>query len=129
MEVLDDQRQLGPGDRISYRVVEERRLPIASTIGDDGTLELPLIGRVSAAGRTPRNLAYAVKRPLERDYLHRATVIVGLDVASKRSPGRVYLNGRVQTQGAVEIPADETLTLRRAIMKAGGVAEFGNSRK
>src|SRR5258708_2733685 len=52
MEVLDSARRLGAGDRLSYRVVEERREPVALTVADSGEVEVPLIGRVRASGRT-----------------------------------------------------------------------------
>jgi protein involved in polysaccharide export with SLBB domain len=129
MEVLDNTRKLGPGDRLSYRVVEERRQPVAVYVGDGGEVEVPLIGRVPATGRTCRQLAAAIKPLLEQDYFHKATVIIGLDAASGRSRGRVYITGQVRSQGPVEIPPDERLTISKAIIKAGGFADFANKKK
>ena len=68
MEVLDTSRRLGAGDRLSYRVVEERRDPVALYITDSGELEVPLIGRVPATGRTCKEIALAIKPMLEREY-------------------------------------------------------------
>src|SRR5262245_20931306 len=48
MEVLNDSVKLGIGDRVSLRVVEERRVPISLIITDSGEMEVPLIGRVAA---------------------------------------------------------------------------------
>lgn len=129
MDVLDAERKLGKGDRLSYRVVEERRPPIALVIAASGEVELPLIGRIQAAGRTCRELAYAIKAPLEREYFYKATVIIGLDAVSERAVGRIYLSGQVRTQGAMDIPPDERFTVSKAILKAGGLADFANSRK
>lgn len=129
MEVLDNTRKLGPGDRLSYRVVEERRPPVSVLVADSGELEVPLIGRVPATGKTCRQLASAIKPMLERDYFHKATVIVGLDAVSAKARGRVYLTGQVRAQGPIDIPADERFTLSKAIGKAGGFADFANKKK
>jgi protein involved in polysaccharide export with SLBB domain len=129
MDVLDDRRPLGVGDRVSFRVVEDRKEPIALTVTDSGEMEIPLIGRVSATNKTCKQLAYLIKGPLEKTYFYKATVIVGLDVASARSKGRIYVTGQVRSQGPMEIPADETFTLSRAILRAGGLADFANKKK
>jgi polysaccharide biosynthesis/export protein len=129
MEVLDTTRTLGAGDRLSYRVVEERRVPLALIVADSGEVEVPLIGRVPARGRTCKQLAMAIKPLLERDYFFKATVIIGLDAISAKARGRVYISGQVRQQGAVDLPADERFTISKAILKAGGFADFANKRK
>jgi protein involved in polysaccharide export with SLBB domain len=129
MDVLDTTRRLGAGDRLSYRVVEERREPMSLVIGDSGEVEVPLIGRVHASGCTCKELAQAIKPLLERDYFFKASVIIGLDSASAKSRGHVYLSGQIRQQGALEIPPDERFTLSKAILKAGGFADFANKRK
>ena len=129
MEVLDDERPLRIGDRLSMRVVEDRELPVSLLVTDSGEVEVPLIGRVIAKGKTCKQLAYAIKVPLERDYYYKATVIIALDVAGLKSPGRVYVTGQVRNQGPLDIPPDETFTVSKAILRAGGFADFANKRK
>ncbi|MDR3404551.1 MAG: polysaccharide biosynthesis/export family protein [Chthoniobacter sp.] len=129
MDVLDTSRRLGAGDRLSYRVVEERRPPVGLMVADSGEVEVPLIGRVQATGRTCKELALSIRPLLEKEYFYKATVIVGLDAVSAKSRGRVYLSGQVRQQGAIEIPPDERFTLSKAILKAGGLADFANRRK
>ena len=129
MAVLNDSTKLGNGDRISYRVVEERKDPIPLTVTDSGEMEVPFIGRIMAAGKTCKQVAFEIKPLLEKDYFYRATVIVGLDTLSTRSRGRVYLMGQVRAQGSMDIPADENLTVSKAILRAGGLADFANRKK
>ena len=129
MEVLNDKTKLGNGDRLSYRVVEERREPIPLFVTDSGEIEVPYIGRVSVAGKTCKQAAIAIKPLLEKEYFFKATVILGLDTLSTRSRGKVYLMGQVKTQGSMDIPADETLTVSKVILRAGGLADFANRRK
>ena len=129
MDALDDRRKLSIGDRISYRVLEDRLPPVALVITDSGEVEVPLFGRTAAAGKTCRQLALSLKGPLEKTYFYKATVIIALNEATTRSPGRVYVTGMVGAQGPQDIPPDETFTLSKAIARAGGVAQFGNDRK
>jgi polysaccharide biosynthesis/export protein len=129
MDVLDDKRLLQIGDRLSMRVVEDRKPPVSLIVTDSGEVEVPLIGRVEAKGRSCKRLAYAIKAPLEREYYYKATVIIGLDFETLKSPGRVYVTGQVRNQGPLAIPPDETFTVSRAIIRAGGFADFANKRR
>lgn len=129
MDVLDNKRQLGAGDRVSFRVVEDRKDPVSLVVTDSGEMEVPLIGRVSAENKTCQQLAYVVKQALEKTYFYKATVIIGLDTVSVKSKGRVYVTGQVRTQGALDIPPDEVFTVSKAILRAGGLADFANKKK
>ena len=129
MNVLDDKRSLQIGDRLSMRVVEDRKPPVSLIVTDSGEVEVPLIGRVQAKGKTCKQLAYAIKEPLQREYYYKATVIIGLDFETLKSPGRVYVTGQVRNQGPLDIPPDETFTVSRAIIRAGGFADFANKRR
>lgn len=129
MEVLNDSAKLGVGDRVSFRVVEEKREPITLVVTDSGEMEVPLIGRVAAANKTCKQLAFDIKPILEREYFFKATVIVGLDSISTKSRGKVYLTGQVRAQGALELMPDEVMTVSKAILRAGGLADFANKRK
>jgi protein involved in polysaccharide export with SLBB domain len=130
MEVLNDSVKLGPGDRVSFRVVEERRDPIGLFVTDTGEMEVPYIGRVKAADKTCKQVAFEIKPLLEKEYFNRATVIIGLDIISTRSRGKIYITGQVRSQGVMEIlPDDPGFTVSRAILRAGGLADFADKRK
>lgn len=129
MDVLDDKRPLRIADRLSMRVVEDDKPLVSLIVTDSGEVEVPLVGRVQAKGRTCKQLAYAIKGLLEREYYYRATVIVGLDEAGQKSPGRIYITGQVRTQGVQDIPPDETLTVSKAVLRAGGFADFADKKK
>lgn len=129
MQVLDDKRKIAIGDRLSFRVVEDRKPPISLVVMDSGEVEVPMIGRIAATGRTCKQLAYDMKSPLEKDYFYTATVIVGLEFESGRSRGRIYVTGNVRSQGPQEIPAGENFTVSKAILRAGGFDQFANKRK
>lgn len=130
MAVLDDKKRLGSNDYVSFRVVEDRddesqRL----RINDSGELEVPYIGLIPAAGRTCKELAHSVKAALEREYYYHATVIIAVDHISEKSRGKVYVYGSVKGQGPQEIPPDETYTVSKAIIRAGGFGDFADKKK
>jgi len=126
---LDDKRKLTIGDHISYRVLEDKNPAVSLVVTDAGDIEVPLLGRVAAAGKTCRELAYEVKPVLEKTYFYKATVILALDMATQKSPGRVYVTGMVSGPGPQEMPPNEIYTLSKAITRAGGVAQFGNDHR
>jgi polysaccharide export outer membrane protein len=129
MDVLDDKRKLAIGDRLSFRVVEDKKPPVAMIVTDSGEVDMPLLGRVTALDKTCKQLAEEVKVPLEKDYFYKATVIIALDFSSNKSPGRVYVTGNVRNPGPLEIPPDEILTVSRAILRAGGFDQFANKHR
>lgn len=130
MAVLDEKKRLGSNDYVSFRVVEDRDNESQRLrVNDSGELEVPYIGLVPAAGRSCKELAYAIKALLEREYYYHATVIIAVDHVSEKSRGRVYVYGSVKGQGPQEIPADESYTVSKAIIRAGGFSDFANKRK
>lgn len=131
MEVLNNVHKLSAGDRLSFRVIEDEDSPQLLAITDAGEMEVPHIGRVVAAGKTCKALAYEIKNVFEKEYYYKATVIMGLDVMAGRiiSRGKVYVMGQVGAQGPQEIPADEKYTVSQAILRAGGFAQYANKRK
>src|SRR3984893_2476677 len=130
MSVLDDKKKLGSNDYVSFRVVEDRDNESQRLrVNDNGELEVPYIGLIQAQGRTCKELAYVIKGSLEKEYYYHATVILAVDRVSEKSRGRIYVYGSVKGQGPQEIPADESYTVSKAIIKAGGFGDFANKRK
>jgi len=51
-----------------------------------------------------------------------------LDAANKFL-GRIYVWGQVKNQGPIDIAVNENLTAGKAILRAGGFADFANKKK
>ena len=129
MSALDNSQKLGPGDRVTYRVIEDQDAPRSITITDSGDLEVPYFGLVHAAGKTSRELASEIKKQLEKDLYYKATVIVALEwTDKKRVTGKFYVSGQVRNSGGYEIPAGETMTVSKAILNAGGFSDFSDKK-
>ncbi len=125
---LDDKRKLLSGDRVSFQILEDRTNAVSLLVADSSELDIPYIGRISVADKTCKELAAEVKTLLEKDYYYRATVIIGLDSLAKVL-GKVYVWGPVRTQGPIDIPANETFTASKAILRAGGFGDFANKKE
>jgi polysaccharide biosynthesis/export protein len=129
MESLDNRETLGPGDRITYRVLEDEEEPRSLPITDSGDLEVPYLGLVHAAGKTCRALAGEIKTALEKTLYYKATVVISAEAINRRRVlGKVYVSGQVRNSGGFEIAAGETLTVSRAILNAGGFSDFSDRR-
>ena len=129
MDLLDDHQKLGPGDRVTFRVIEDQDDPRSLTITDSGDLEVPYLGLVHATGKTSLQLAKEVKVLLEKQLYYQASVIIAVELINKaRVTGKVYVTGQVRNKGGYEIPAGETLTVSKAILNAGGFSDFSDKK-
>lgn len=127
--IASPEQKLGPGDKVSYRVIEDGDEPKSLPITDSGHLDVPYLGVVPAAGKSTQQLAKEVKGLLEKDLYYQATVVIGLELVNKtRVIGKVDVIGRVRNEGVFEILAGETMTVSRAIVQAGGFSDFSDKK-
>lgn len=134
MDLLNETHKLAPGDVLSFRVIEDEDPPRVLKVTDSGEMEVPYLGRLSAAGKSCKAVAYEIKAALEKEYYIQASVILGVDVIAPRetvfrSRGKLFLTGAVRSQGSHEIPAEEDYTVSKAILRAGGFGEYANRAK
>jgi protein involved in polysaccharide export with SLBB domain len=97
-------------------------------VADSGELDVPYVGRVMATDKTCKQLANELKAQLEKEYYYRATVIIALDAAN-RFLGRIYVWGQVRNQGPIDLAVNENLSAGKAILRAGGFADFANKKR
>lgn len=126
--VPDDKYKLRPGDKVSLQIIEDREPPKSLTVADSGELDIPYVGRLTATDKTCKQLVEEATKLLEKDYYHRATVVIALDQAFKVL-GRVYVVGHVRNQGAIEMQVNENLTAAKAILRAGGLSDFAKEKE
>lgn len=125
MDGLDTAYKLAIGDRLSFRIIEDEEESRPLTVTDSGDIECPYLGRYPAVGKSCKQLATELKAELEKDYYFQATVMIAVDLMT-RSRGRIYVIGPVRTPGPQDIPSDETLTVSKAILRAGGFADYAD---
>lgn len=90
---------LGPGDTIEVAIFGEPDLSRTVTIRPDGTVALPLIGEIKAAGKTTAQLAAELVN-LYRKYLRAPSVAV---VVREFRVDRIYILGQVSRPGEYQI--------------------------
>jgi len=108
---------IGPRDVLGITVWGQADLSREYGVDPDGFIPFPLIGRVKAAGSTPKELAGQLTEMLGKDYLVNPQVIVAV---------KEYLSQKVQVLGAAEKPGVYYLTgpttLLEILSRAGGFA-------
>ena len=126
--VPDDKHKLRPGDRISFQILEDHDSPKPMVVTDSGEVDIPYLGRMMVQDKTCKQLADELRILLTNSYYYRATVIIGLDSATKVM-GKVYFVGQVRAQGPLNMQVNEPLTLGKAILQQGGFGDFANKKK
>lgn len=129
MSELDDEQRLKVGDRIAYRVIEDQDPPKRLMVLDSGEVEVPYLGRREAVGKTCLEFAEFVKSDLEKELYKQATVLVTLDRHLGGTGGKVYVMGKVRSQGPVDLPPGEIFTVSKAILAVGGFTDFADDGK
>src|SRR5271166_5851627 len=104
---------LNPGDVVKISFPAAPELNQSQKIGTDGTLSLPLIGEVHAAGKSPGELQSELAN-LYKPQLQDNEVLVTLE--TRALP--VVVSGAVQKPG--KIVFERPATVLEAIMEAGG---------
>jgi len=145
--LIDTSYLLGPGDQVSLSVLgydDFTNLPptgptapqarLVQDILPDGTISIPLVGSVRAAGQTLDSLTQEVTTKL-KTYL--VSPVVSLSLVNLR-PVRVIVSGQVERPGPIQLAnlsntrdrAETTTapTLTSAIAAAGGVSREADLR-
>ena len=112
----DDPYLLDTGDQLRIFVYGEPNLSRLYTIGHDGKISVPLIGNVSARGKTVGNLKRVIASRLGARYVRDPQVSV--DVQQNRP---FYILGEVRSAG--QYPFASGMTVRTAVAIAGGYTE------
>lgn len=118
----DADYQLGIADKVRVIVYNEPSLSGEFTVGDNGSLSLPLIGEVVAKGRSQRDVTADIQNRLADGYLKEPKV--SLDVLTYRP---FYILGEVAKPG--EYPYSSNLTVVNAIARAEGFTYRANKGK
>lgn len=114
VSVAPDVQTLNPGDtvRISFPSTPSMKEEVQQ-IRRDGRINLPLVGEIKAADKTPKELEQELEKALEPQLTSKE-----VKVAVVSSSLFVYVSGAVMRPG--KVLSDRPLTAFDAIMEAGG---------
>lgn len=90
------------------------------SVGPSGTISLPFIGELPAAGKTPADVAGAIGEELRTKFALRNLPSASVEIAAFRP---VFLAGDVDKPG--EYPYSPRLTVLKALSLAGGLKRSG----
>ncbi len=109
-----DVYRLQPGDELEVRVRFNSDLSATTPVLPDGSVTVPVVGQVQAAGKTIREFEEEITRGL-------AEFVVDPEVSAivrKLAGNYVFVLGEVRVPGAYEIEGPMTVT--QALVRAGG---------
>lgn len=113
---------LGPGDSIAIHALHVTEIPSGPIrLGEDGSLDLPMVGSLKAVGLTPGELAAEIRQRLD-SFVRDPEVSVDV-VEVKSRP--VSVLGAVKTPGVYQLNAQKHLL--EMIAAAGGADESAGS--
>ena len=114
---------IGPDDVFRMQIVGEKELPDEYQVSSDGTVDLPYIHRVQAAGLEAQELAQVVRNKLiELQILKDPSVIVTIkEYRSKK----VTVLGQVQKPGS--FPFTSGMTLLQVVSLSGGFTSIAKT--
>lgn len=111
---------LGVGDQVAINVWENSNLNTEATIRPDGTITMPLVGDIKAAGETPTSLKTKIKTQLG-NYVKLQGTEITVAVKSYKSY-RFTIQGEVVRSGV--FTSDQYVTVADALALAGGLTRF-----
>jgi polysaccharide export outer membrane protein len=112
---LQDQYRIGPGDELNVRVFQVEDLSFDKiNVDASGDLQMPLIGAVRAAGRTPVELSADIASRLSSQYLRNPQVTVTVNEAASQ---------KITVDGAVTKPGVYTMRGTTSLLQAVAMAE------
>jgi len=115
--------RLAAGDKLRIEVYKDAQLSQSLQIRPDGKVTLPLVGDVTAAGRTSAELRDAIGAALT-EYIAKPVVTV---IVVETTPQVVYVTGEVNKPGPVSL-AGGHMSILQALSVAGGFTDFANKK-
>jgi polysaccharide export outer membrane protein len=112
--------RLSPGDVLKLSFAEESDLDQTQKIRRDGTISLPYLGQVRAAGKRVIDLQHELTSRYDQ-YLDNPEVLVILE----NGLATVIVSGFANRPGPITF--DRPTTVYQAIMGAGGVSDYGSA--
>jgi polysaccharide export outer membrane protein len=113
---------LGPNDAVAVVVYGQSEFNVSTRVKSDGTIVMPLIGKVQAEGKTVITLADEIGRRLVQGNFLKDP-IVNIEITDHAS-SYVRVIGKVGSPGMV--PLDRSNRLMDVLLRAGWVQEVGN---
>ena len=117
-----DAYHIGVDDIVQVSVWRNPELGITVPVRPDGMISVPLVGDVSAGGRTPQEVAKDIQDKLATFVRDPQVAVILTDLRSHEYLSRVRVTGAVRQP--VSLPYRPGMTVLDAVLAAGGITEF-----
>lgn len=118
----DGQYLLDTGDRLRIFVYGQPNLSRLYAVDHEGKVSIPLIGNITARGKTTYTLEAVIRQRLAKEFVKDPQVTV--DIQQNRP---FFILGEVRTAG--QYPYVNGMTIEQAVAIAGGYSERANERR
>ena len=112
------------GDRLEITFWQEPDLNTTPVVAQNGTVEIPVAGRIQAAGLTASELSQRIIDEISR---YRIKITQASVVINEYQGNKIYVTGQVGTPGTYSFEAIPNLW--RVLQEAGGLSETANLEK
>jgi protein involved in polysaccharide export with SLBB domain len=108
---------------------EKGRIDGLYPVSESGTVNLPFINNVRAAGLRPENLAVVIQNAYKSAEIYNNPTIqvISTSAGSRVAEQMVTVGGQVRRTGPIAFNKD--LTIYQAVQAAGGASEFGSLKR
>ena len=125
--------RLQPGDTIQVSVWQEPKLDRQLVVAPDGTVAMPLVGHVSAGGKSAQQVEKAIKARLQTQYQSDLDVTVSLVAQPPEKEEDEKVDPTIFVMGEVNKPGEfvikKRVTLLQALAMGGGLSAFAAQRR
>lgn len=122
--IEEGEYRIGVDDRVQVNVWKNPELSVIVPVRPDGRISVPLIGDVLAGGKTPPELAGAIREKLSIYIRDPNVTVIVTDLNSHEFLTRVRVTGAVRTPRS--LPYRQGMTVLDAILEAGGINDFAS---
>lgn len=112
------------GDKLKITFWQQPNLNSDVTVSHEGTIELPVIGRIRAAGLSPRQLSDNIVEQMSR---YRINITQASVTLTEYQRNKIYVNGQVAVPGAYSFEVIPNLW--KIIQEAGGPIETADLKR
>ena len=123
--ILVTSYQLAVGDQVQVNVWKNPELSVSEPVRPDGKIAVPLIGDITAAGRTPEQLAADISRKLSSYVIKPQVTVILTDLKGQEFLSRIRVTGAVGHD--MSISYHQGMTVLDAVLEAGSVDMYADA--
>lgn len=120
--ITTDEYRIGVDDMVQVEVWRNPELSVTVPVRPDGMISVPLIGDVSAGGRSAQDVARDIEQQLAEYVREPKVAVILTELRSHEFLSRVRVTGAVNRP--VSLPYRQGMTVLDAVLEAGGVNDF-----